>query len=313
MRRIVASFIFLSIFFVLNVFADFPSKTINIIVPSKAGGSTDFTARLFAKVAKKYWKDANFKIIDKPGAGGLIGFEMVARSTPNGYTWGMVFTPQLITHVIAKKSKYTLDSFKVVGNIEEDFEVAVVHPSTHVNSLIDLVKLAKRKKLLVAVNGIGSDDFIAAKKLENLANIKFDYMPTKGSVEQKQAILKNYVDISFMNLSQILSKHKEGKVKIVAILSKKRSNFAPKIATASEQGYSLFMKATRGYVVSSGVKDEVFKKIEDLYIKVVNDADFIKKCKEAYIVLHPMNGEEYKLYLQDLQKTTQKIYNSSPW
>ncbi len=298
---------------VLNAFGAYPSKTIQLVVPSKAGGSTDTTARLFADVAKKYWKDADFMVVNKPGAGGLIGFEVISRSKPDGYTWGLVFTPQLVAHIVAKRAKYTMDNFKVVGNIAEDPGIVVVHPSSPINNLADLAKLAKEKKLTVAVNGIGSDDFLAAKNFEKEAGVTFNLMPTKGSTEQKAAILGNHIDASFMNLSQILSQHKAKKAKIIAILSKKRSSFAPDVPTALEQKYDVKMTATRGYVVGSKVKDEIYKKIVDLYTKVVNDPDFIKKCSNTYIFLDPMNGKDYKEYLLDLQKSTQKVYDQSPW
>ncbi|PID47540.1 MAG: hypothetical protein CR967_03890 [Proteobacteria bacterium] len=300
-------------FFALNLYGAYPSKTIQLVVPSKAGGSTDTTARLFADVAKKYWKDADFMVVNKPGAGGLIGFEAIARSKPDGYTWGLVFTPQLVAHIVAKRAKYTMKDFKVVGNIAEDPGIVVVHPSSPIKNLSDLVKLAKKKKLTVAVNGIGSDDFLAAKNFEKLSGVEFNLMPTKGSTEQKAAILGNHIDASFMNLSQMLSQHKAKKARIIAILSKKRSEFAPDVSTAIEQNFDVLMTATRGYVVDSKVKDDIYKKIEDLYKKVVNDPDFIKKCSNTYIFLDPMDGKTYADYLDKLQGTTQKVYDVSPW
>ncbi len=299
--------------FVLNAYGAYPSKTIKIVVPSKAGGSTDTTARLFADVAKKYWKDADFSIVNKPGAGGLIGFEVIARSKPDGYTWGLIFTPQLVAHIVAKRAKYTLNDFKVVGNIAEDPGIVVVPADSKINNLDDLVKMAKTKKLIVAVNGIGSDDFLAVKNFEKLSKVTFNLMPTKGSTEQKAAILGSHVDASFMNLSQMLSQHKAKKAKIIALLSKKRSSFAPEVPTASEQKYDVLMTATRGYVVNNKVKDSVYKKIQDLYKKVIADPDFVKKCANTYIFLDPMEGKTYLSYLKELQKTTQKVYDSSPW
>ncbi len=299
--------------FLVNAYGAYPSKTIKLVVPSKAGGSTDTTARLFADVAKKYWKDADFMVVNKPGAGGLIGFEAISRSKPDGYTWGLVFTPQLVAHIVAKRAKYKLDDFKVVGNIAEDPGVVVVPPDSKIQNLADLVKAAKEKKLTVAVNGIGSDDFLAVKNFEKLSNVTFNLMPTKGSTEQKAAILGSHIDASFMNLSQMLSQHKAKKAKIIAILSKKRSSFAPDVATAIEQKYNVLMTATRGYVVNAKVKDEIYKKIEDLYKKVVNDEDFVKKCANTYIFLDPMDGKTYTTYLKELQQDTKKVYDVSPW
>ena len=294
-------------------FADYPSKTIKLVVPSKAGGSTDTTARLFIDTAKKYWKKADFIVVNKPGAGGLIGFSYEQRQKPDGYTIGLMFTPQFVAHIVSKKAKYTLDSFKVVGNIAEDPGIVVVNAASSVKNLDDLVKLAKSKKITAAVNGIGSDDFLAAKQFEAKTGVEFNLLPTKGSTEQKTAILGNHVEVAFMNLSQMLSNHKAGKARIIAILSKKRSDVAPDIATATEQKYDVFMTATRGMVINAKIKPEIAKKIEDLYTKVVNDAEFKEKAKKSFIFLNPLNSKDYEAYLKQLQADTQKVFDKTPW
>lgn len=313
MKKIVRGLLVSSILLSTSVFGAYPSKSISIVVPSKAGGSTDTTARLFVESAKKYWKDASFKIVNKPGAGGLIGFNVITRSKPDGYTLGLVFTPQLVAHVAAKRAKYTLDDFRVVGNIAEDPGIVAVPADSDINSLADLVKKGKEKKLTVAVNGIGSDDFLAAKNFEELTGVEFNLMPTKGSTEQKTAILGGHVDASFMNLSQMLSQFKAKKAKIIAVLTKERSQYAPDIPTSVEQNYNVLMTATRGFVVRKEVKDEVYNQLVDIYNKVINAPEFIERSAKSYIFLGPLDGQKYKAYLEELQKTTQKVYDKNPW
>ena len=84
--------------------AAYPSKTIKLIVPSKAGGSTDTTARLFIDTAKKYWVDADFIVVNKPGAGGLIGFSYEQRQKADGYTIGLMFNTSIRCTYSVKKS-----------------------------------------------------------------------------------------------------------------------------------------------------------------------------------------------------------------
>lgn len=293
--------------------AQYPSKTIKIIVPSKAGGSTDTTARLFAQVAKKYWKNADFLIVNKPGAGGLIGFEAIKRAKADGYTLGLVFTPQLVAHIVAKRARYTLDDFKIIGNVVEDPGIVAVPKDSKINSLEDLVKAAKTKKITVAVNGIGSDDFLAVKNFEKITGVKFNLMPTKGSTEQKAAILGNHIDASFMNLSQMLTQYKAGKAKIIAVLDKERSKVAPKVPTSVEQNFNVTMTATRGFIIRKNVKNNIYNKISDLFNKVISDPDFVSRAEKSYIFLKPSNSKEYRTYLENLQETTQKVYNITPW
>jgi len=294
-------------------FAEYPSKTIKLIVPSKAGGSTDTTARLFIDTAKKYWTDSDFIIVNKPGAGGLIGFSAEQRAKPDGHTLGLIFTPQFVAHIVSGKAKYNMDSFKVLGNIAEDPGVVVVSPESKIRNLDDLISAAKTSKITASVNGIGSDDFLAAKNFEEITGVKFNLLPTKGSTEQKTAILGNHVEVSFMNLSQMLSNHNAGKARIIAVLSKNRASVAKDIPTSFEQGINLEMTATRGMVINSKVKKDRADKIIDLYNKVISDKEFQERSAKSFIFLDPKDSVSYTNYLKDLQKTTQKVYDKSPW
>lgn len=293
--------------------AAYPSEPINIIVPSNAGGSTDTTARQFGQIAKKYWPEANFVVVNIGGSGGLKGFDEIAASKPNGYNLGMLFTPQIVSHMCSKLAHYDLDSFHYVGNIVEDPGIVVVPEKSAINTLDELKAAAKVKKLVATVNGIGSDDYIAAKDFEKIAGVEFSIMPTNGSTEQKAAILGAHVDVAFMNLSQMLSNYRSGKVKIIAITTKKRSDMEKTIPTAKEQGYDFYMTATRGLVVQTAADDKIKKALEDLMGKVLADAEFKDLMEKQLISLAPMNSKEYKEHLSELLVQTQAVYDANPW
>ena len=312
MRRVLLTITLCAVMATSSI-ASYPSKVIKLVVPSKAGGSTDTTARLFIDTAKKYWKDADFIVVNKPGAGGLIGFSYEQRQKANGYTIGLMFTPQFVAHIVSKKARYTLDSFKIIGNIAQDPGIVVVNSSSSIKTLDDLVKVAKAKKITAAVNGIGSDDFLAAKQFEEKSGVRFNLLPTKGSTEQKTAILGNHVEVAFMNLSQMLANHNAKKVRIIAVLDNKRASVAKDIPTSIEQNYNVLMTATRGIIIRKEVKKEIADKINALYMKVVNDAGFKEKAAKSFIFLDPRPGAEYKRYLENLQADTQKVYDKTPW
>ena len=113
--------------------ADYPNGPVTIVVPSKAGGSTDATARLFIIAAKKFWPDAEFVVKNVGGSGGQKGFEEIADAKPDGQTIGMVFTTQVVAHVVSKRARYTLDSFHVMGNLNDDPEIVVVPQDSAIN------------------------------------------------------------------------------------------------------------------------------------------------------------------------------------
>ena len=297
----------------LSAFAEYPSEPITIIVPSKAGGSTDASARLVIHAAKKYWPEAEFVVKNVGGSGGQKGFEEIADAKPDGLTIGMIFTTQVVAHIVSKRARYTLDSFHIMGNMCDDPEIVVVPPNSPFKTLDDLVKAAKDKSLTVSVNGIGSDDFIAAKKFENTADVAFNLLPTKGSTEQKSATMGGHVDASFMNLSQMFAQHKAGQARIIAILADKRSELLPDVPTGQEQGYDVLMTATRGFVAPAKVDKAILDKLDDLLAKVLSDPDFLAAAKKDNLFLQVMTGPEYLDYLKKLQAETQVYYDKAPW
>ena len=289
---------------------DYPAKPIEIVVPSSAGGSTDTTARIFADVAEAKFEGFDFVIANVDGSGGQKGFEQIARAEPDGYTIGLVFTPQLVAHAASGRAGYTLDSFHVMGNTAEDPEIVAVPSDRPIMTLDDL---AAGGDLTVAVNGIGSDDFLAAKAFEALSGTAFNLLPTKGSTEQKAAILGGHVDASFMNLSQLISQHQAGDARIIAILGAERSPLVPDVPTAMEQGYDVEMTATRGFAAPAGVPEDVQARLDDMLAQVMADPDFTAKAEASNIYLLPMSGPDYLAYLQDLRDETQKVYDAAPW
>ncbi len=314
MKKILA--VLLLIFFTVPTIvsaSSYPSKPIKIIVPSKAGGSTDTTARLFVKSAKKYLKGADFIIKNVPGSGGQKGFEEIARAKADGHTIGMIFTTQIVSHIVAKRARYTLDSFHIIANMMQDPLIIAVPAKSEITNLDQFIAAAKAKKLTVAVNGIGSDDFIAAKKFENLTGVTFNLMPTKGSTEQKAAILGGHIDASFMNLTQMHAQHKAGTARVIALMDSKRSDILPDVATAIEQGYDVSMTATRGFVAPAGVSKERVEILDKLVADVMNDKEFIDACAKDVMILYPLPGPKYLDYLVKLQAETQKFYDSTPW
>ncbi len=138
-------------------------------------------------------------------------------------------------------------------------------------------------------------------------------MPTKGSTEQKAAILGGHIDGSFMNLSQMFAQHKAGQARIIAILSKERSDLLPDVKTGIEQGSPVEMTATRGFVAPAKVDAKILAKLDDLFLKVMSDADFKADCKKNNMFLLPMDGPEYAKYLSDLQVETQYYFDKNPW
>jgi len=294
-------------------FAEYPEKTITVVVPSKAGGSTDRTARLFTDLAEQNYEGFEFVIKNVPGSGGQKGFETIARAEADGYTIGLVFTPQLVAHIVSGRAQYTLDSFHIMANTAQDAGIVVVPKDSPITDMASLAEAAKANALTVAVNGIGSDDFLAAKAFEAETGTEFNLLPTKGSTEQKAAILGGHVDAAFMNLSQMIKQHAAGDARIIAVLAEERDENMPDMPTAKEQGVPVLMRATRGFVAPAGIDATIQGQLDSMVTEIMASDEFKANAKTGSIFLLPMSGADYLSYLQGLQSETQAVFDKAPW
>ncbi len=292
----------------------YPSKTIEIIVPSKAGGSTDALARIFAQVAKKHLPEAEFAIVNIPGSGGQQGFEKIAAAKPDGHTLGAVFTVQLPSHVVSGRARYILDDFHYLSKMLDDPSIIVVSKDSPINSLEELISYAKSNEMTASVNGIGSDDHLAMMMFQNAVGVEFQMIPASGSSEQKANVMGGHVEVAFMNLSQMISQHRADDAKILVLLADERDQALPELPAIGEFGYDqVKMSGTRGFVVQSGVPEEIKAVLEKLTVDVVNDPEFgdtLKKSNQAFTY---EDGASYGIFMKDLESELEVLFAQEPW
>jgi len=310
----------LSIVTLLPLFAEgqsekaYPSKTIEIIVPSKAGGSTDALARIFIQVAQKHLPEAEFAVVNKPGSGGQQGFEFIAAAKPDGYTLGLIFTVQLPSHVVSGRARYVLDDFLFLNQILEDPSIIVVPKDSPINSVEELVSFASANEMTASVNGIGSDDHLAMMMFQTATGVEFTVIPASGSSEQKANVMGGHVDVAFMNISQMISQHQNGEVKILAILGDDKDERAFDIPTIGEKGYgNVKMSGTRGFVVQKDAPADVKAVLKKLMADVTTDPEFaeiLKKSNQSFVY---KDGPSYERFMNNLQKEMEVLFAKEPW
>ena len=314
MLFLVAVLVF-SLLFAGLAFAKYPVKPVKVIVAFKAGGGTDTAARVIAKFAKKYFPQP-FVIINKPGAGGQIGFEALAFSRKDGYTIGFINTPHIISHYVSGKAKYKLTDFKTICNIVTDPGVLAIRADEkRFSTLKGLVTYAKIHpgELSAATTGPGGDDSIALFQLCKEAGIKIKDVPFSGSSGEKAALLGGHVDIGMVNVSQVWSLANEGKLKMVAVMTKDRLPYLPKLPTFKELGYAVYSDSSRGIAAPAGVPDNVVKTLEEVFAKVVKDPEFLAAAKKSKLLLNYMDSAQFEAYLKDLTKVIKATYEKNPW
>ena len=219
--------------------ANYPTKPIRLVVPWPPGGGTDVFARVIGQKLAAEHVGYNVVIDNRPGAAGNIGAEMVAKSPPDGYTI-MLATITLATNPSMYKALNfdPIKDFAPITLVAGVPHVLVVSPSLPVNSVKDLIALAKAEpgKLNYASAGNGSPFHLAAELFKLLTGTTIVHVPYQGGGPAITAVIGGQVQLTFGNLLAVLPLVKSGKLKALGVTGATRSSAAPDLPTIAEEG-----------------------------------------------------------------------------
>jgi tripartite-type tricarboxylate transporter receptor subunit TctC len=220
--------------------AEYPDKPIRLVVPFPAGTAADISARRIAQGMSIVLKQS-IVVENRGGAGGAVGSEFVAKSAPDGYT---LLAGTLNTHAmnsaLYKDLPYDpIRDFEPITRITSFPNVMVVPTSLNVNTMAELVALAKKREqqpLTYGSGGVGTTAHLSAVLLGQTANVKLLHIPYQGTSKAMADVLSGRVDMIFGNIPVVLPFVKDGKLKALAITSEERSKQMPDVPTVAELG-----------------------------------------------------------------------------
>jgi tripartite-type tricarboxylate transporter receptor subunit TctC len=217
--------------------ADYPAKPIRIIVSLAPGGGVDTTARLVSQKFTETWGQ-QIVIENRPGAGGTIATEMVARSAPDGYTLLMTSVAHSITPSLYKLSFDAVKDFSPVTLVVLAPSVLVVHPSLPVKSVKELLAFTKARpnQVLFSSAGNGSPQHLAAELLKLMTGVSFVHVPYKGTAPSITDLIGGRVSVSAASVISTMPHVNAGRLRGLAVISGKRSQGAPQLPTVAEAG-----------------------------------------------------------------------------
>jgi len=242
----------------------YPSRPIRLVVPFPPGGPLDVVARAIGQKLTDAWGQP--VIIDnRPGAGGNIGADLVAKSAPDGYT---ILEGALSTHAVnvSLYSKMPYDpirDFAPITLVAVTPNVLVLNPSVPANSVQELIAYAKAHpgKLSFGSGSNGSAGHLAGEAFKTEAGVDMVHIPYKGGAPAMQALLAGDTQLMFDNLSNSTPQLKAGKIKALAVTTAKRSALAPELPTLAEAGLPGFDIYTWwGFMAPAGTPKEIIAK-----------------------------------------------------
>ncbi len=267
-------------FFPLPSFSEpYPTKPVRLIVPFPPGGATDIIGRLVAGKMQDVWGQP-VVVENRPGAGTVVGTDLVAKSAPDGYTLGMVVTAHVINPSLRHNLPYdTLHDLAAVTQVSVQQLVMAAHPSFPANNVAELIELAKRNpgKLSYATPGSGTAMHLAVELLKSSTGIDIVHVPYKGGAPAQQDVIGGRVPILLDVLYAVTPLIDAGKIKVVALLGPERVSRYPVVADTVPGVSALSIV---GIVVPSGLKNELIRKISNDIATAVKASDLTERMKQ---------------------------------
>jgi tripartite-type tricarboxylate transporter receptor subunit TctC len=261
-----------------------PSKPVRIVVPLSAGGFADVPARLLApRLSAQFGRQ--FYVENRPGAGGTMGTDNVAKSEPDGHTLLFTATPHVISPWLYKALPYdALMDFAPVARVASGPYALVVHPHLKVGSVAELIAAARAQpgEIDYASSGNGSAQHLVTAMFASLAGVRLNHVPYKGSGPAMQDLVSGQVKLSFTGVPNVLAHVRNGRLRILAVTTALRWPELPDVPTVAEAGIRGYEAALWVAVLApSATPADVQRRLHAEVGRALEDAELAQGLRAA--------------------------------
>ena len=218
------------------------SKSVDIIVPYTAGGSSDMAARLIAPGLEKEL-GIPVRVVNRPGAGAQLGTSELSRAKKDGYTLGITTLPQIMLVYLDRdrQADFSRKSFQPVAALTADPQIMTVKADSPYKTMKDLIDAARAnpEKIKIGLTGTFSSEHIAMVKLQKLTGVRFALVQFDGVSASRTALLGGHIDVIPSTIPGLGGVFRSGDVRMLGVLDKEPSDFAPQVKTLQSQGYDV--------------------------------------------------------------------------
>ena len=262
----------------LSAAENYPTRSIRFIAPFAAGGGTDLIAR---RLAQKLTESLGQTVVvdNRTGGSGVIGTELAAKASPDGYTI-MIATPTLtVNPSLIKKLPYdAIRDFAAVSLVATSPHLLAVHPSVPAKSVKELVAVAKarRGELTFSSGSSGGSSHLSGELFKSVAGISMIHVPYRGTGHAVVAMVSGEVSLGFNDVPTTLPHMKTGRLRGIAVTSLKRSAAVPELPTIAESGYPGFQSGVwYGVLAPARTPAEIVGRLNSELVKIVRNPEFL--------------------------------------
>jgi tripartite-type tricarboxylate transporter receptor subunit TctC len=278
----------------------FPAKALRMVIAFPAGGSADIVGRV---MAQKMSENIGQQVVveNRPGAGGNIAFEFVARAEPDGYTL-VNATPGIVTNLsLFRKTNFKLDDFTPIMHVGDAPLLIMVHPSLPANNIMELVRLAKSRPGAVRYGsaGMGSSSHLASEVFRLMAGLDMLHVPYKGAAAPMQDVMGGQIEVTSVPIAESIPHVRAKRLKAMGQTGAKRSAIAAEIPTLDEGGIKGYNVAT-WYVVFGPAKmpRDIVTRLHSELDRVLKDPQILERYSSMGVNITASSPEQATKFAQ---------------
>jgi tripartite-type tricarboxylate transporter receptor subunit TctC len=293
----------------------FPERPVRLVVGFPPGGPSDILARALGQKLAGGWREP-VVIENRPGAGGNLAAEVVAKSAPDGHTWLLGNNSILATNqaLYGKLGYDPVKDFAPVALVAIQPNVLVVHPDLSVSSVQELIVFAKKNpgKINYASSGSGAAAHLAAELFKTMAGVDLVHVPYKGAQPALADVISGRVQLMFATSASVVPYIKAGRLRALAVTTAQRSSLLPELPTMAEAGVPGFEATTwHGVVVPSATNTALVDQINRQINSVLMEKDFREKLAALGAEVRTGTPQDFAAYIAaEIPKWTKIVRES---
>ena len=291
----------LAVFAGIGMAADFPTRPVRFVVASSPGGALDVLARLVGPKLTEKWGQP-VVVDNRAGAGGVIGTEIVANASPDGYNVLVIAQGFTANPFLYQKLPYrTPEDFAPITILAYGPNVLVVHPSVKAGSVKELVALAKQQpgKLNYATSGVGAASHLAIEMFKRMAGVEMVHIPYKGAGAATAAVVAGQVQLLFTSTGAAMPHIKSGRLRALGVTTAKRSPALPDVPTVAETGLAGFqVDGWYALVAPARTPKNVIERIYRDTSTVLKQPDIVARIEAVGLEPAGISPQEFGNYIR---------------
>ena len=282
---------------------DYPNRPVRLIAPFSPGGGVDIVARLLAQKLADKWGQ-QIVVDNRVGATGIIGTELAARATPDGYTllMGNAATHAVNVSLFKKLPYDAVKDFAPITLVGRVPEMLVVHPALPAATVKELIALANSKPgaLTFGSAGAGSPPHLAGEQFQYLAKVRFVHIPYKGSAPALADLIGGQINMYFSNILSAVPFVKGGRLRALGVTSAKRSAVAPEVPTIAEAGLPGYEDYNwYGLLAPRGTPNAIVVKLHADFVQAVRSREIEERLTKDGAEVIANSPAEFAGFIRD--------------